>query len=143
MGNREVIIEPKTEKAMRTGVLHYVRMVHPVGKTIPEVQQAYRAGFIDGDGAIMALVERHPARRFGFRVRIWVKATQLRQCDVAWLRDELGVGQVRPSRKCWEWLVKDQSRRQVAPQCDPTVCASKGATDWARVADSRTQNQLY
>ena len=94
---------------MRTGVLHYVRMVHPVGKTIPEVQQAYLAGFIDGDGAIMALIERHPAKRFGCRVRIWVKATQLRQCDVAWLRDELGVGQVRPSRKCWEWLVKDQS----------------------------------
>ena len=29
--------------------------------------------------------------------------------DVAWLTDELGVGQVRPSRACWEWLVKDQS----------------------------------
>jgi hypothetical protein len=80
-----------------------------VGKTIPEVQKAYLAGFIDGDGAIMALLERHPAKRFGFRVRIWVKATQLRQHDVAWLRDELGVGQVRPSRACWEWLVKDQS----------------------------------
>ncbi len=86
-----------------------VRMVHPVGKTIPEVQKAYLAGFIDGDGAIMALLERHPAKRFGFRVRIWVKATQLRQQDVAWLRDELGSGQVRPSRDCWEWLVKDQS----------------------------------
>src|ERR1700716_3316267 len=77
------------------------RMVHPVGKTIPEVQKAYLAGFIDGDGAIMALLERHPAKRFGFRVRIWVKATQLRHDDVVWLRDELGFGQVRPSRNCW------------------------------------------
>jgi hypothetical protein len=85
-------------------------MVHPVGKTIPEVQKAYLAGFIDGDGAIMALLERHPAKRFGFRVRIWVKATQLRQSDVAWLRNELGIGQVRASRACWEWLVKDQSQ---------------------------------
>jgi hypothetical protein len=83
-------------------------MVHPVGKTIPEVQKAYLAGFIDGDGAIMALLERHPAKRFGFRVRVWVKATQLRQHDVSWLRNELGIGQVRPSRECWEWLVKDQ-----------------------------------
>ena len=57
----------------------------------------------------MALIERHRTKRFGFRVRIWVKATQLRQHDVAWLRDELGFGQVRPSRECWEWLVKDQS----------------------------------
>jgi len=53
-------------------------VVHPVGKTIPEVHKAYLAGFIDGDGAIMALLERHPAKRFGLRVRVWVKATQLR-----------------------------------------------------------------
>ena len=102
MGNREVIIEPKTEKATRTVVLQCTRVVHPVGKTIPEVQKAYLAGFIDGDGAIMALLERHPAKRFGFRVRVWVKATQLRQSDVTWLRDELGFGQVRASRDCWE-----------------------------------------
>ena len=63
MGNREVIIEPKTEKATRTIVLQCKRVVHPVGKTIPEVQKAYLAGFIDGDGAIMALIERHPAKR--------------------------------------------------------------------------------
>ena len=58
-GNRGVIIEPKTEKATRTLVLQCRRVVHPVGKTIPEVHQAYLAGFIDGDGAIMALLERH------------------------------------------------------------------------------------
>jgi hypothetical protein len=51
-----------------------------VGKTIPEVQKAYLAGFIDGDGAIMALLERHPAKRFGFRVRVWVKATDSSIC---------------------------------------------------------------
>src|ERR671933_2540800 len=107
-GNRGVINEPKTEKATRTGVLDW-SVVHPVGKAIPEVHKAYLAGFLDGDGAIMALLERHPAKRFGFRVRVWVKATQLRQSDVAWLRDEPGIGQVRASRVCWEWLVKDQS----------------------------------
>jgi hypothetical protein len=48
-----------------------------VGKTIPEVQKAYLAGFIDGDEAIMALLERHPAKRFGFRVRIWVNVKWL------------------------------------------------------------------
>jgi hypothetical protein len=84
-------------------------MVYPVGKTISEVHKAYLAGFIDGDGAIMALLERHPAKRFGFRVRVWVKATQLRQRDVGWLREELGIGRVRAGHGCWEWLVKDQS----------------------------------
>ncbi len=110
-GNRWVINEPKTEKATRTIVLQS-SVVHPVGKTISEVQKAYLAGFIDGDGAIMALLERNPAKRFGFRVRVWVKVTQLRHCDVAWLGDELGVGQVRANRACWEWLVKDQSAVQ-------------------------------
>jgi hypothetical protein len=28
---------------------------------------------------------------------------------VAWLAEELGIGQVRRSRECWEWLVKNQS----------------------------------
>ncbi len=84
-------------------------MVHPVGKTIPEVRKAYLAGFIDGDGAIMALLERHPAKRFGARVRVWVKATQLRQSDVSWLFNELGIGRVQAGHGCWEWLVKDQS----------------------------------
>jgi hypothetical protein len=79
-----------------------------VGKTIPAVRKAYLAGFIDGDGAIMALLERHPTKRFGFRVRVWVKATQLRRHDVAWLGDDFGFGQVVAGRGCWEWLVKDQ-----------------------------------
>jgi hypothetical protein len=79
-----------------------------VGKTIPEVRKAYLAGFIDGDGAIMALLERHPAKRFGFRVRVWVKIRQLRREDVAWLPDAFDCGQIRIRRGCWEWLVKDQ-----------------------------------
>jgi hypothetical protein len=109
MGNCEVIIEPKTEKATRILVLQCRRVVHPVGKTIPEVHKAYLAGFIDGDGAIMALLERSPTKRFGFRIRVWVKATQQRQSDVCWLREELEIGRVQAGHGCWEWLVKDQS----------------------------------
>ena len=100
-----------------------------MGKTIPEVQKAYLAGFIDGDGAIMALIERHPAKRFGFRVRVWVKATQLRQNDVAWLCEELGFGRVRRSRKCWEWLVKDQSDAEWLLRAIRPFCACQSAAD--------------
>jgi hypothetical protein len=80
-----------------------------VGKTIPEVQKAYLAGFIDGDGAIMAMLERHPSKRLGFRVRVWLKATQLHRSDVAQLCEDFDVGHVVASRGCWEWLVKDQA----------------------------------
>ena len=60
----------------------------------------------------MALLERHPAKRFGFRVRVWVKVTQLREHDLTWLHEELGIGRVRVGHGCWEWLVKDQSDAQ-------------------------------
>ena len=118
-------------------------MVHPVGKTIPEVHKAYLAGFIDGDGAIMALLERHPAKRFGFRIRVWVKATQLRQLDVAWLAEELGIGQVRRSRECWEWLVKNQSDVRWLLQAIPTICSRESAADRDCVANSGTQNRFH
>ena len=58
--------KPWGNKRAQNGEGHILPcVVHPVGKTIPEVQRAYLAGFIDGDGAIMALLERHPAKRFG------------------------------------------------------------------------------
>jgi hypothetical protein len=120
-----------------------VCVVHPVGKTIPEVQKAYLAGFIDGDGAIMALLERHPAKRLGFRVRVWVKATQLRQRDVAWLRDELGIGQVRASRACWEWLVKDQSQARWLLQAIHPFARVKAPQIVDRLADSGAQNRQH
>jgi len=33
--------------------------VNPVGKPVSEVDRAYLAGLLDGDGAIMAVIERH------------------------------------------------------------------------------------
>ena len=57
----------------------------------------------------MALLERHPAKRLGFRVRVWVKAAQLQHAHVSWLSEELGIGRVQAGHGCWEWLVKDQS----------------------------------
>ena len=124
---------------MRTLVLQCRRVVHPVGKTIPEVHKAYLAGFIDGNGAMMALIDRHPTRRFGCRVRIWVKATQLRQSDVVWLRNEPGFGQVRASRACWEWLGQTPVASTMASSSDSTICARQSTPDRYRFADPATQ----
>ena len=60
-------------------------MVHPVGKTIPEVHKAYLAGFIDGDGAIMALLERHAAKRFGLYQAFESGSKQLSCVSQTWL----------------------------------------------------------
>lgn len=42
-----------------------------VGKGLNNnVVKAYIAGFLDGDGAISAVIERHPEKKFKFRVRV-------------------------------------------------------------------------
>jgi len=35
-----------------------------------DLTEAYIAGFLDGDGAVSAIIERHPEKKFGFRVRV-------------------------------------------------------------------------
>ena len=42
-----------------------------VGKEFrDDIIWAYIAGFLDGDGAVSAIIERHPEKKFRFRVRI-------------------------------------------------------------------------
>jgi len=79
-----------------------------VGKPVSEVDRAYLAGLLDGDGAIMALIERHPEKRFGFRVRFEINVTQSHQDDVAWLPDLTGVGYIRRNVRTFQWVVRDQ-----------------------------------
>jgi hypothetical protein len=79
-----------------------------VGKPLSEVERAYLAGFLDGDGAIMALIERHAEKRFGFRIRLEVKATQYHERDVVWLPEQTGVGYIRRNLRTYEWIVRDQ-----------------------------------
>jgi hypothetical protein len=82
--------------------------VNPVGKLLSEVDRAYLAGFIDGDGAIMAIIEKHSEKRFGFRVRVELKVTQFHKEDVAWLLERTGIGYLRQNVRCYEWIVRDQ-----------------------------------
>src|SRR5262245_33255218 len=82
--------------------------VNPVGNPLSEVDRAYLAGFLDGDGAIMALIERHAEKRFGFRVRLEMNVTQYHECDVAWLPAHTGVGYIRRNLDTYQWIVRDQ-----------------------------------
>ena len=82
--------------------------VNPVRKSISEAQRAYLAGLIDGDGAIMALIEKHSEKRFGFRVRIEIKITQTHKKDVLWLKKFTGIGYIRKNIRTYEWIVRDQ-----------------------------------
>ena len=79
-----------------------------MGKSLSEVERAYLAGLLDGDGAIMALIEKHSEKRFGFRVRLEINATQSHREDVAWLPGQTGVGYIRRNLRTYQWVVRDQ-----------------------------------
>ena len=79
-----------------------------VGKRCSVANRAYIAGLIDGDGAIMALIEPHSEKKFRFRVRIELKITQKNARDLAFLVIILGCGSVRQNRTTSDWLTRDQ-----------------------------------
>lgn len=79
-----------------------------VGKNYSEVELAYAAGFIDADGAIMACIEKHSEKRFGFRIRIVVKVSQKDKKIISWFWKTFNIGTIRKNRSCHEWLVRDQ-----------------------------------
>ena len=56
----------------------------------------------------MAVIEKHPEKRFGYRVRVMIKITQYHKHDVSWLLDATGVGGLRSNRRTFEWVIRDQ-----------------------------------
>ena len=88
-----------------------------VGKKCSEVERAYIAGFLDADGAIMAIIEPHDGKRYKFRVRVAVKITQRDRKILDWIRTVLGIGIVRANRagqkgQTYDLHVRDRSQVQ-------------------------------
>ena len=79
-----------------------------MGKKCAEVDRAYCAGLIDGDGAIMALIEPHHEKKFRFRVRIELKITQKYKKDLVFLPALLGCGSIRANKTTCDWITRDQ-----------------------------------
>ena len=86
--------------------------VNPVGKRLSEVERAYIAGFLDADGAIMACIEKHQEKKFGFRIRVVLKATQSNPHVLEWLQKKCRSGLVRKNRTTYDWLVRNQNQVQ-------------------------------
>ena len=73
-------------------------------------ERAYLAGLVDGDGAIMAIIEPHHEKKHRFRVRIEFKITQKHERDLSFLTDLLGCGKVRVNRTTCDWITRDQKQ---------------------------------
>ena len=85
-----------------------------VGKMDVEVRRAYLAGLIDGDGCIMATIERHPEKKFGFRVRVEIKITQKENELLQNLEKEFKIGCVSYNRRgsiytTCDWIIRDKN----------------------------------
>ena len=83
---------------------------NPMRKILSEVNKAYISGLIDGDGAIMACIEKHAEKRFGFRIRIYIKISQNNEKILNWCKLVTGMGHIRHiHEKEYEWLVRTQT----------------------------------
>lgn len=72
------------------------------------VDCAYIAGFFDADGAIMACIEKHSEKKFGFRIRLTIKITQKSKNLLEEIQKQIGLGYVRANRAVYEYDIKDQ-----------------------------------
>ena len=97
------------ELAFNVGPRYNRYMVNTVGKEISEVSRAYLAGFLDGDGAIMATIEKHQEKKFGFRIRVVVKISQKDRKDLEWFLLTFGVGRISSNGRGHDWIVKDRN----------------------------------
>ena len=79
-----------------------------VGKIGVEVDHAYLAGLIDGDGCIMATIERHSEKKFGFRVRVEAKITQKESDLLRFLHSFYKIGVIRKNRTTFDWIIRDR-----------------------------------
>ena len=92
---------------------HSYMNVNAVGKEFAEVERAYIAGFLDADGAIMALIEKHSEKHFGYRVRIAVKITQRDRKILDWFCGKWRKGSVKKNRTAFDWITRDQKIAKV------------------------------
>ena len=84
-----------------------------VGKiaNLKPVELSYIAGFLDGDGSVMSLVEKHNEKRYKIRIRVLVEFTQHNDNIIVlkYLQRKIGGGNIyRSLRNVWKYSIKAQ-----------------------------------
>ncbi len=107
--------------------------VNPVGKKLSEVELAYIAGFLDADGCIMATIEPHKEKRYGFRVRVTLKITQSKKEIIDWFRMSLVDGSVYRNRTTFDWITRDQKAvYRILQELKPYLKVKKAQSEYAQ-----------
>ena len=83
------------------------------------IQYSYIAGFLDGDGAVSAIIERHPEKKFRYRVRVTLDFYQHKSNVVVleYIQTILGEGSLGKSiRNTHKLSIKNQtSLKRILP----------------------------
>ena len=79
-----------------------------MGQNYSEADVAYLAGFLDADGAIMAFIERHHGKLYGYRVRVNIKISQKNRLILDSFLNKYSFGSIRNNRGVFEWEIRDQ-----------------------------------
>jgi hypothetical protein len=104
-----------------------------VGKIGVEVDHAYLAGLIDGDGCIMATIERHSEKKFRFRVRVEVKITQKESDLLKLLHSFYKIGVIRKNRTTFDWIIRDKAHvNEILNLIGPYTKAKSKQVEFAR-----------
>ena len=116
-----------------------------MGKIYIEADRAYLAGLIDGDGAIMATIERHSEKKFGWRVRIEIKITQKEAIILRFLCQKYRVGNVRANRTTYDWIIRNQQdARAVLGLISPYSLSKKRQIQIAlKILDIRIEKKAH
>ncbi len=83
------------------------------------IKYSYIAGFLDGDGAVSAIIERHAEKKFGYRVRVTLDFYQ-HKSNIAvlnYVRSVIGEGSLGKSiRDTHKLSIKNQtSLKRILP----------------------------
>ena len=81
-----------------------------MGKILSEINKAYIAGLLDGDGSIMACIERHKEKKYKFRIRVYIKISQKGKKVLLWIKDKIQFGYIIKNRTTYDWIMKDQQQ---------------------------------
>ena len=80
------------------------------------IKYSYIAGFLDGDGAVSAIIERHAEKKFGYRVRVTLDFYQ-HESNIGvlnYVRSVIGEGSLGKSiRNTHKLSIKNQSSLKV------------------------------
>lgn len=106
-----------------------------------EIDCAYLAGLFDSCGVIMASIEKHTEKKFGYRVRLSIKIARKNKAILEEIQKLVRCGRLSVNHDKHEFIIKDQN--EISDFIDiiyPYSKAKRRQFDIARKIANQTKN---